>query len=147
MIDCSRFYKLLDLITPVCVCVCVCVSVFDLPCDASYVIGLGVRMCTCVCVMIDTARPAISESRVIWKARNNDKEAASSRGGGSEASPVGGPASGGPASGGPASGGPASGGQGTEASPAEIILRKDGIIARPKRKSKIDGNRVYFSMY
>ena len=65
----------------------------------------------------------------------------------------GGPASGGPASGGPASGGPASGGggssggQGTEASPAEIILRKDGIIARQKRKSKIDGNIVYFSMY
>ena len=63
----------------------------------------------------------------------------------------GGPASGGPASGGPASGGPASGGggssvgQGTEA--REIILRKDGIIARQKRKSKIDGNIVYFSMY
>ena len=86
-----------------------------------------------------------------------DKEAASSRGRGSEASseasPAGGPASGSPASGGPASGGPASGGggssggQGTEASPAEIILRKDGIIARQKRKSKIDGNRVYFSMY
>ena len=72
-----------------------------------------------------------------------DKEAASSRGGGSEASSEASPASGGPASG----GGGSSGGQGTEASPAEIILRKDGIIARQKRKSKIDGNRVYFGMY
>ena len=57
-----------------------------------------------------------------------DKEAASSGGGGSEASP-------------------ASGGRGSKASPAEILIRKDGIIARQKRKSKIDGNGVYFSMY
>ena len=75
----------------------------------------------------------------------NNKEMGASQ---SAYSPVGGPASGGPASGGPASGGRgSSGGQGTEASPAEIILRKNGIIARQKRKSKIDGNIVYFSMY